>query len=260
LEYGIKLADAFDASVELVSVYKEIPMPVAEGVPVVYTTEVKQFTEQQLAIQAALFLGRLRVPVHTMAIEGRVTDSILAAAKEVGADMIIAGVKRSGKGIRRLFGDTLTALVRKSGIPVLVVPEGWVYCPPQGILLGDDIEADADAHTLDTLLEIGSVFNSKVYVARVIKRQLQEFLAIMQRPDAVVSLGDTLRVKYEYPVDQDVVHALSEFADKNAVQMIVMIPHPHFAPERWLIKGHTWSMIFRTKIPLLLLPGARDEK
>ncbi|WP_431209550.1 hypothetical protein ACQ86N_25755 [Puia sp. P3] len=174
--------------------------------------------------------------------------------------MIVAGVKESGKGIRRLFGDTLTALTRRSRIPVMVVPESWVYSPPQGILLGDDIAADADAHMLDTLLEIASVFNSKVYVARVIKRQLQEFLAIMQRPDAVVSLGETLRVKYEYPVDPDVVHALGEFADKNAVQMIVMIPHAHFAPERWFIKGHAWPMIFRTKVPLLLLPGGRDEK
>ena len=97
MEYGIKLADAMDASIDLVSVYKELPMPVAEGVPVVYMTEVKQFTEQQLAVQAALFVGKLRVPIHTMAAEGKVTDSLLEAAREVRADMIIAGVKSGGK-------------------------------------------------------------------------------------------------------------------------------------------------------------------
>jgi len=62
-----------DASIDLVSVYKELPMPVAEGVPVVYMTEMKQFTERQLAVQAALFVGKLRVPIHTMGAEGKVT-------------------------------------------------------------------------------------------------------------------------------------------------------------------------------------------
>jgi len=92
-------------------------------------------------------------------------------------------------------------------------------------------------------------------VARVIKRQLQEFLAIMMRPPAIESLEKTLRVKYEYPVDKDVVHALSRFVDDRPVQMVVMLPHPHFGPERWFVRGHTWSMIFQTKVPLLILPG-----
>jgi len=259
LEYGIKLADAFDGVVTLVSVFTEIAMPVAEGVPVVYMTEMKRFTEQQLAVQAVLFAGKSRVPVHTMAVEGRVSDSLLEAARDVGADMIVAGVKSAGKGIRRLFGDTLTALARKTEVPLLVVPEETVYAAPQHILLGDDIEAGADPHLLDPLLEIASVFNSSVYVARVIRRKLQEFLAIMMRPPAVESLEKTLRVKYEYPVDKDVVHALGRFVDDNPVQMIVLLPHPSFAPERWLVKGHTWGMIFRTKVPLLILPGSRGR-
>jgi len=245
-----------DAGVTLVSVFREMAMPAAEGVPVVYMTELKAFTEQQLALQAALFAGKSMVPVHTLAVEGPVSDAILDTAKEVGADMIIAGVKASGKGIRRVFGDTLTTLARRSDIPVLVVPEENVYCAPQHILLADDIEAGADLRLLNVLLEIASVFHSQVQVARVIRKKVQEILAIMMRPPAVESLEETVRIKYEYPVDKDVIHALEQFVDDHPVQMVVMLPHPHFAPERWFFKGHTWSMIFRTKVPLLLLSGS----
>jgi nucleotide-binding universal stress UspA family protein len=257
LEYGIKLADAVEAAITLVSVYREMPMLAAEGGPVVYMTEMKQFTEQQLAVQAALYAGKSGVPLDTMAVEGRVGDSILDAARKVGADMIVAGVKTDGKGIRRIFGDTLTELARRSEVPLLVIPEESVYCAPQHILLADDIEAGADPHLLDVLLEVATVFHSQVHVARVVRKKLQEFLAIMMRPPAVESLEKTVRIKYEYPVDKDVVHALDQFVDEHPAQMIVMLPHPHFAPERWFFKGHTWPMIFRTRVPLLLLPGSR---
>ena len=256
LEYGIQLADALDAAITLVNVFREIPMPVAEGVPVVYMTERRQYVEQQLALQAALFTDRLKVPIETLAVEGATATCILDSAKEVGAGLIIAGVKSEGKGIRRVFGDTLTELARKTDVPLLAVPESSMYCPPENILLGDDINAGADAHLLDPLLEIASVFHSRIYVARVIKKEVQEILAILMRPPVVGSLEKELRVQFEYPVDKDVVEGLSRFVENHPVNMVVMLPHLHFAPERWLVKGHTWSMIFRTKVPLLILPGS----
>ncbi|MBS1660800.1 MAG: universal stress protein [Bacteroidetes bacterium] len=254
LEYATRLAEALGAETTLASAFMDIPLPITAGVPVISSKTMRTFTEDQLLLQASSCKVKPSIPIHTIALEGPVSGSILALAKEIGADLIVAGVKKDGKTLRRLFGDTLTALARKTHIPLLIIPEENEHWPPNEILLGEDLEPGAPIHRLDPLLEIAGVFNSTLFSTKVIRKQSDEFIAVMNKPYGVKKLESTIDVLYEYPIDKDVVHALNHFTETHSIDMVVLLPHQHYAPERWFSKGHTWAMIFRTKIPLLVLP------
>jgi hypothetical protein len=151
----------------------------------------------------------------------------------------------------------VTALARKTPVPLIVVPEGARYMPPVNILLGNDIRPDMNIHVLDPLREFVAIFGSKLYALRVVQKGAKEFIEVIHNRSPFQDLDKTWNIKYEYEMGDDVVSNLNEFARDHAIEMAVMIPHPHSFPERWFIRRHTREMIFEAKIPLLILPDSK---
>ena len=55
-------------------------------------------------------------------VEGPTVDCILSVAKEVKAEMIILGSHEHGKFYHLLMGSTHNLLIKKSEIPILIIP------------------------------------------------------------------------------------------------------------------------------------------
>ena len=92
------------------------------------------------------------------------------------ADIIIVGMKKTGRSFRKLFGSTVTTLAEIATIPLIVVPEEARYTNPVTIVLANeaDLEESADKHVLDALIEIGEKFYSRLYMVRVAKNKHHE--------------------------------------------------------------------------------------
>src|SRR5579872_6647746 len=127
--YTMRLAEVFGSSVSLVSVYSTLPVTVSESLAVVTTFDKRKTIVERLAAEASVLTPGAE-SVHTIAKEGPRVESILAVAGQVGAELIVVGMKDEGRKTRRLFGSTVTGLARKTTIPILVIPEGFGFSPP----------------------------------------------------------------------------------------------------------------------------------
>ena len=255
-EYGLKLAEALDAAATLIAAYEDIPVPITDtmSMTIVDAAGIKDAVEQGLRRQQGRYQQDRVQPIETLAVKGPVVASILNSAAELNADMIVVGMKGKGKAVRKLLGSTVTALGRKTRVPLLVVPEEARYSPPARILLGNDIRPDTNIHVLDPLSELVAIFGSTVYALRLIQKGAKEFIEVMNSPNPLQAYDKRWNVKYEYEMGGDVAGALNEFARTHDIEMAVMVPHPHTLPERWFIRSHTREMIFEARIPLLILP------
>lgn len=256
VEYGSRLAAALDAAITLVAAYEEMPVPVADTASITFidAAAAKSIVEEGLIRQQTLFRQNHHQPIRTQAVKGPVVQSILSAAADANADLIITGMKTSGRQLRKIFGSTVTTLARKTHIPLLVIPEAATFAPPANILLGNDIRPDTNIHILDPLRELVALFSSKLYAVRVVQKGTKEMIEVIHHPDPLQSLDKTWNVKYEYPMGDDITGILNDFAQAHAVNMVVMLPHTHLAPERWFMRSQTRHMIFETELPLLILP------
>ncbi len=256
VEYGLKLARALDLTATLIAAYEEIPVPVADtmSMTIIDAADTRNLVEQGLRRQQDLFRQDSVQPVRTMAVKGPVVSSILDAAAELNADMIVAGMKGEGKSARKFLGSTVTSLARKTPVPLLVIPEEATFRPLSAILLGNDIRPDMDIHKLDPLKELVTAFDSKLYALRVIKKGAKELIEVIHNQMPLQDPEKTWDVKYEYEMGADVVDQLNEFAGNHDIEMVAMIPHPHALPKRWFIRSHTREMIFEARLPLLILP------
>jgi len=256
VEYGLKLGAALDAAVTIVAAYEDVPVPVTDMASFTFIdgAGVREAVEQGLWRQRNRYRQSEVQPIETLPVRGAVVESILETIEELSADLVVMGMKGKGKSVRKLFGSTVTGLARKTRVPLLVVPEEARYMSPANILLGNDVRPDTDLQVLDPLKELVAIFGARVYALRVIQNGTKEYLEVMHNPSPLQPVAKEWELKYEYEMGGDVVAVLNEFARTHHIDMVVMVPHPHFLPERWFIRSRTREMIFEAKIPLLILP------
>ncbi len=252
-QYGVILAQHINAKVKLVHVIQPVLMP--ESLVPVTTEELQKLADKKLkeAVDTLPFKSGLSISCEVLV--GDTADCIIEAANEAKAYLVIAGMKGEGKTIRRFFGSTAMSLSRLSPIPVIVVPEGYCFVKPSSIALATDINNESDMHILDPLIQMGELFNSTVYLVRVIKRKRDELVNLLLRPSRLKSYLKQLHPSFEFVSDQDVTLGLSKFINNNDVQMVTMIAHEHTFLNRLLVRSNINEMMFTTNVPLLVLPG-----
>ena len=253
LQYGIAMARALGARIILFHAYQ---LQVVTGVDTVLAIpeETTVSGVQDRLAQHLLALGEVDVPIEVMAAEGQASRTILQVAAAQHADLILTGMKGHSKLFRQLLGSTVTDLARHTKIPLIVVPETASYRRPTRIALASDIAPETDAHTLDVLKEIGEKFLSKVYIVRVIKDRFDEVFELTHRPAKLNKLSRALDTQYMYTQHKDVAEALGFFLEAEQIDLLAMVPHKHTLLEKWFFKSTTKEMIFKSPVPLLVLP------
>ena len=252
--YSLEMAKAFGAKVVLFHAFQQLVIPNMESTIVITLEDTKNLVKDRLSQHLRAVKDQEHVPVETGYEEGPASMTILAAAAKHQADIIISGMKEKGKTFRQFFGSTVTELARHTSIPLVVVPEEASYQQPDKIALASDIAPETDVHTLDALSEIGQRFHSKIYIVRIISNRFEEVYELLNRPTKFSRLSRALETQYEYSRNKHVTEALSNFIDTEHIHMLALVPHKHTLLERWFFKSSTKSMIFKSRIPLLILP------
>ena len=253
-QYGIRLAAAFDARVTLVTAFEEIPIPVEEAMNIITYEDMRTLAQRQLEEEKRQLGADTTIPIDTLLKKGPVVRTILAAAEETHADLIVVGMTGTEKEIRRSFGSAATTLARKTPVPLLVVPEEAKFTPPVAIALAEDVLRAKENETPEPVRELLEKFHAKLFVIRVFNKQSGEVIEVLHEDaDGHRTLG-TFSPLYEIPANKHVAQALENFIEMNPISILVMQPQPHTLAEKWFLRSNTKEMIFETSIPLLILP------
>ncbi|WP_276484139.1 universal stress protein [Paraflavitalea pollutisoli] len=253
LTYGISMARALGARIVLFHAYQIQVMAGVDTAVAVPEVDTRASVLDRLS-QHLRALGDCGVQIDLLTGEGQASRTILQVAKEQQADLIVTGMKVHSKLFRQLFGSTVTDLAKHTKIPLLVVPETANYRMPSRIAVASDIAPDMDAHTLDALTEIGERFQSKVYVVRVIKDRFDEVYELLHRNEKVNRLSRSLDTQYTYAHNKDVAEALGFFIEAEQIDLLALVPHKHTLLEKWFFKSTTKEVIFKSPVPVLVLP------
>ncbi len=254
--YGIELARSFNARAILFSAYQPVPLPVSEVPVIIDSNGMRSTTEQQLASENSIINRSGSVDVETVGVEGAAVEAILNAAREKNADMIVVGMKADHKGLRRLFGSVVITLVRRTEIPLLVVPETVRYTRIATLALAtdSDLDPDSDSHLLDTLRELGERYHSKVYLVRVATSKFHSFHEVLNPVPRICKAMQPVSAEYQTIENKDIIEGLRQFITAYKINMLALLPHKQSRLERWFYRSITREMVFETQVPLLILP------
>lgn len=257
--YGLQLAMAANAKLILTGAFEQVPIPVTETPLIAEPDDMQFHVQRQLGAEAAALTKDNPYPIECIACRGSASAAILRTAIVHKADLIVLGMKSSGKDIRRTFGSTVTGLARKTTIPLLIVPENNRVSPPKAIALASNVFEEADYPIPGFVKQLADIFHSKLFIIRLFNKHSGEVIEILHQNLSGNRAIGAFTPLYELPADESVTDRLNDYIATSPVDLLVMKPHPKSLPERWFLRSNSRDMIFKTDVPLLILPGEGSQ-
>jgi len=253
-KYAASLAEIFNANVTFLNVVPDaliIDQEADEERIILYREQLagnKELMTKEIETLSKNHTASLRGHVY----EGSPSNAILEIANEDKPDIIIMGMKGKGQS-NSVFGSTVTTIVRKASIPVLIIPENAVYVSIDTITLATDFDADTESERYALLMEIAKRYNSFIQVLNVQKKGKEmsqsEYIGKMSTHYSL----DVLKHSFNTVEDTSVIEGISQFIEEKPCDMLAMTAHKHSFIERLFGKVYTKEMSYETKVPLLVL-------
>lgn len=125
LNYAKKLAKEFHSSITII--HSESIQLFLDSYEINLMPSVEIIEAQKKIIAGKLnqiekeFIDE-NIPVETILLEGTTVKNILDEAKKCNAELIITGSHKHGRFYNLIVGSTTNSLIKKSKIPILIIP------------------------------------------------------------------------------------------------------------------------------------------
>ncbi|MEO9147108.1 MAG: universal stress protein [Ginsengibacter sp.] len=252
--YAASLSNIFNASIILVHTYMN-PFAIDEMPADLLNQpekELWEIKEEQLTEYVEILRKKFTIRVKGVVREGMPTPSILAVAANENAGLIVMGMKGKGKS-NSVFGSNTTLVMRKSSIPVLVIPEKVEFKNIENITLASDFDVETELSNYSLLREIALKNNVFIRIVNVRKKNsgLSDDEIAGKLNTALAFEG--LKHQFYMIKEDEVDEGIEDFLEEHPSDILVMVARKRNLFERIFKASHTKKMSYETEIPLLVL-------
>lgn len=125
IEVATPIAEKFGAKIWLVHIATPDPEFVGYNIGPQYIrdskAEVLRMEHRELQLMAKNLKDRHQ-EVEALLIQGPTSETIVEEAKKLKADLVVLGAEDHGKIFKTIFGSVWEEVLKKTHVPVLVVP------------------------------------------------------------------------------------------------------------------------------------------
>lgn len=196
--------------------------------------------------QVPKYVNHLEIVVK----HGSRIDTIVETTMEMNPKLVVMGTKGKSKSLMHAESNT-SLLVKKLDRSVLVIPQDYSRYAIKEIAVAIDQQID-DASDLALVHDLAKWFNAKVHVLTVCKNKEEAVSMGKQVESTLEYYLDTLDHTYELSNDTDIVHGIEQYIDKNAIDMLAILPKTHAKNSEPSGGKLTRVLTLQSKIPLLI--------
>lgn len=261
-QFAINICGNIDARIMMLHAYQ---VPVVQGsVPGDIVVDTMDDIEKEALAQLAKYqekgasLGQAKfgkpIAVDVQAQAGFTSQEIVNKAEELKPYMIVMGTKGATGAREVLLGSTASNVIKKSHLPVFVVPDGAESQNVSHIVYATDFE-EIDRLWIKELLEFARPFRAKVTCLHIsTDNAVYEDVLINDLKDRMWLESETDELSFAMIEGQDVTESLTRYAEKSGADVIAMMSHHRSFIEKIFTKSFTRKMTLHSHIPLLIFP------
>lgn len=251
--FALKIAQKHEAKLIMLHIYD---VPPIWGQP--YMTEPGEIS-RQAGISwehrlKELFekYGSTLKPEYIAIEDPSIITGILSVIKLHNPDLLVIGTR--GKSLlKEIFvGSTTKALVKKSPIPVLAIPENAAYKGFDKVLYCSDFR-ETDLVAIENLIKLTQPYKPEIRVIHIsTDNEFQSNEKMEWFKDLIKENYAYSKTSFELLLSDDVYDRLIDYTNQYEFQMLVMLEKEHYGFLEEFINGDlVTKMEFNTSVPLL---------
>lgn len=250
MHYAAEMALSIEASLLLVHVY-QVPVTFSE-VPVVTVSvdELKKGSEEKLdeLKKAIARITAGKVTVYTAAVLGDRVEALQTLCDKMEPFAVIMGTHGS-TGIERLvMGSTTMTAIRHLKYPVIAVPPGTTFKGIRQLGIACDFKNVIMSTPIDFIKAVINEFKPTVNILHVADAEEPELP--LESAYLETMLGGS-KPSYHFLHQQEIAEGIEEFAEKNNLDLLIVIPKKHTLVEGLLHKSRSAELLRHAHVPVM---------
>ncbi len=179
-------------------------------------------------------------------------------AKEKGIDFIIVGTHGVSDFSDLFFGTHTWDVIKKSTVPVIVVPGDAMFTGFKNIVFGTEYR-EGEMPVLNYLVQFAKHFESEITVLHAtnyaLSKELEKVMYEKFKSDLHVKILYQ-NIKMKLIKSENIVQGLNKFCKNNEIDLLVVSPEKPFLLEKIFspLNSIVRKMSFYTTVPLMSIP------
>ncbi len=192
--------------------------------------------------------GRINITSHV--IKGYPVESVVTNfARHNDFNLIVMGTK-GATGLKKiLLGSNAAAVIGKSDIPVITVPEYARFTNLKDIVYATDIIDLKDE--LRTVVAFAKDFNAAVHILHIVSPTVESKSDIKQTVAKLTKAMDYKKITFTVSLHEDATEGIDQYVIKHKTDMLVMFTHELTFFKKLFGQSVTREMAFLNNVPLL---------
>lgn len=256
VHYAADMACMLRTRLTLFHVYA-IPQAVSEiPVPGYSIDEIKYDAETKIGALKESLLDRTgeKVIIHTELRAGDMLPTLTGYCAETSPYAVVIGAE-SLQGLERfVLGGKTTGAVKRLQSPLFIVPADAKFKRIAKIGLACDLINVTETVRVEEIRELVDEFSAELHVLNI----SEDSKAVAGRVSAgeegrLRELLGELYPRYHFINDADVEHGIIDFAEKEKLDLLIIIPKKHHLLSKLFNPSHSQRLVLHTKLPIMSL-------
>lgn len=265
IDYAVRIARLNESTLYLIHACDNLDPLYIEGsmTHMEYNQKIMDEAFEKLDIRRKSIEDTEGVLVNIQLYSGTVLDTIMVAAQEHKAELIIMGTLGISGLHDRLFGSKTASLISESKIPVLAIPLEYDWSQPGKFLIAIK-DVDEALPLLDPAFELASLFNAEVHVTLFTDKDdggamdyISDDRLITRAETKLKGQHQQVRIKKEHLLGGDFEESINEYIAQNDIDLLAMVTHKRSLLSRLFHQSITRKMSYHTRVPVLAIPAAQ---
>lgn len=256
VSYAADMASVIGTGLSLIHVC-QVPVAISEvPVPEYSVTELVTDAEKQMSLLKEKIASRAgeRINIMTEVREGQIIPELDAYCSSVNTYAVVMGTERTGAIARALFGGSTITAMRKLEWPLIVVPPDAKFAGIKRIGLACDLKNVVDTVPVKEIRSIVKELHADFHVLYV-NTEKEDSLKTetMEEFHWLREILDDLLPNYEVVKNKDIEKSIADFAEKNNLDLLIVIPKRHGLLSSILHHSRSSRLVLHTHVPVMAI-------
>ena len=251
--YAADMALAIHADILLLHVYNP-PVNYSEMPAAISIEDVQQGAENQVNELRDEIVQRTNEKINiTIQVRmGAFFHELKIVCESIKPYTVVMGSQGTTATERLFFGSHAVYAMEHLMWPLITVPSGAKFSTVKKIGLACDFDKVVDTTPVDEIKMLVNDFHAELHILNTGKRK--EF-----KPELVFQSGllqemlGALNPEYHFITSGNTDDSIIDFADKNHLDLLIVLPKRHGLLEKIVHKGHTKQFVLHSHVPVMAI-------